>query len=73
MLSPSEAKTKWCPFARIQDKQGAYNRLPDGSVPLQGRCFGGNCMAWKSLKNSNIGFCGITDNPGNTHRDMEIS
>ena len=60
-MTEDEAKTKWCPFARVagpvQSKaEGvSYNRWPpsDGTMKTMlretptARCIGSRCMAWR--------------------------
>lgn len=62
-MTEDEAKTKWCPFARMlshiysQDGAGrtfeggySYNRSPDhgeGYLPTGAKCIGSACMAWR--------------------------
>ena len=46
-MNEQEAKTKWCPFARINNGIGSgYNRP---SFPPTANCIGRECMAWKPL------------------------
>ena len=63
MMTESEAKTKWCPFARMlahtyaQDGKGrifeggySYNRSPDDDecyIPTGAKCIASGCMAWR--------------------------
>jgi hypothetical protein len=67
-LTEDEAKTKWCPFARVhvcgndraQDIQ-PHNRVvfqkhEDASHnPPDARCIGSACMAWRGLKADDAG------------------
>jgi hypothetical protein len=55
-MKESEAKEKWCPFARPQDilapeKTHTYNRYDDGkeepSFPFASCCIGSACMMWR--------------------------
>jgi hypothetical protein len=62
-----EAKTKWCPYARVQVERQGYiggtggsnhalagvNRLLDASV-RNADCLGSACMAWRKV-NVNVG------------------
>lgn len=66
-MTEDEAKTKWCPFARMlshiysQDGAGrtfeggySYNRSPDhgeGYLPTGAKCIGSACMAWRATDN----------------------
>lgn len=54
MHTESEAKTKWCPFARIGGGQGmdgaAYNRIEHHGGDIShtaASCIGSACMAWR--------------------------
>lgn len=66
----TEAKTKWCPFARVpQDYNVSYgetqlmvvavNRSGEG-LPI-GECIGSKCMAWRSdhTEGNGHGYCGL--------------
>lgn len=47
ICTESEAKTKWCPQARIYARYAAFNRMTeeDGNVE-QAKCIGSACMMW---------------------------
>jgi hypothetical protein len=45
-MTEDEAKTKWCPMARIIDSDGSYNRESDGFVPSNVFCLASACMMW---------------------------
>lgn len=72
-LSISEAKTKWCPFARASDGQespSAINRTRAGSDP-DCLCVGSECMAWRVAQFRNgaergdgSGYCGLAGKVG---------
>lgn len=49
MMTEEEAKTKWCPQARIDGLTDlpAYNRCIDGSAPKASCCIGSACMMWR--------------------------
>lgn len=62
ILSEDEARTKWCPWARVltgdYETQKSYfvpahNRVgfPEhkGQRPQAANCIGTNCMAWRKL------------------------
>lgn len=58
-MTEDEAKTKWCPFARVQceDNRAAFNRLIGAKEAtdefrtnfetILSRCIGSKCMAWR--------------------------
>jgi hypothetical protein len=54
MLTEAEAKTKWCPFARVGGGQGmdgsSYNRIEHHGGDIShtvATCLGSACMAWR--------------------------
>ena len=62
----TEAKTKWCPFARSAqwidtDTRVVINREPgvDYRFPMQCRCLGSTCMAWQKMITPEHGYCGL--------------
>lgn len=71
ILSEEEARTKWCPWARVVAKPPSvsFNRidevhLKEGSrLPDAALCIGMKCMMWRRLgQNSNkveTGCCGL--------------
>ena len=63
----SEAKKKWCPFARIVDDTresgafGPYNRLmlaeddtTEDTLCIRACCVGSDCMAWLERRDGGI-------------------
>lgn len=51
-MSEDEAKTKWCPFARVASDSGvSFNRWTDGQAVGQASpalCIATACMAWRT-------------------------
>lgn len=75
-MTEDEAKTKWCPFARVSYGKYSCNRS-DHDSPV-GKCIGSKCMAWREYKHSipsfdefgkNMeplkyeGYCGLAGKP----------
>jgi hypothetical protein len=58
-MTEAEAKTKWCPMARVIWGQAAVNReLFDGSAPTTCLCLASQCMAWRWDTHKD-GQCGL--------------
>jgi hypothetical protein len=48
MLTVEEAKTKWCPFARVRANDGgSVNRYPGAPLNTWPHCIADSCMAWE--------------------------
>lgn len=49
IVTEQEARTKWCPHARVAsyNEQSARNRTADGTLMAASRCMASACMAWK--------------------------
>lgn len=46
LLTEDEAKTKWCPFARLGEIGATYNR----TGPVAGlQCIASDCAAWRDV------------------------
>lgn len=65
-MTEDEAKTKWCPFARVVSNGMVANRdnANDGlvtSVDDQSRCIGSDCGVWRwfSTEKHDGGQCGL--------------
>ena len=79
-MTEDEAKTKWCPFARVtirDDIADSWNRFEDGiEAAVDGsHCIASNCMAWRWGKKPSAdgvlfvedrehGYCGLASRPG---------
>ena len=76
-MTEDEAKTKWCPFVRINSISGdqfSFNRMDmtnakNDSLEYRvgadleiARCIGSLCMAWR-WQNSLDGYCGLAGKP----------
>lgn len=73
-MTEDEAKTKWCPFARVgvenDPTAASYNRLQedvDGRrEPFQTLCIASRCMAfrWLPIRDGKAGgYCGLAGQP----------
>lgn len=60
-MTEDEAKTKWCPHARVWNGEGtAYNRDFNHGES----CFGSACMMWRWNSIAKIeGYCGLAGKP----------
>ena len=74
-MTEEEAKTKWCPHARVVLPAGGYasgNRFDDSQPNpdyMESRCIASDCMMWKWLRSSGkdgygrpeekTGYCGL--------------
>jgi len=63
-MTEDEAKTKWCPWARVRGGESRFSSYREGighiSLPHSGtHCLGSGCMAWRwSELESRTGHCG---------------
>lgn len=63
-MTESEAKTKWCPFARIAHVSGATaNSRAHNDPDLSQDCIGSACMAWRWNHERGGGYCGLAGAP----------
>lgn len=48
-ITEAEAETKWCPFAMVgaSSSHPGHNRLYGNRAPIDARCIGDRCMAWR--------------------------
>lgn len=76
IITEAEAKTKWCPFARVNDgtltsfnrfwrKFGEfYHREDQDHRDKMCRCITTGCMAWRRSKVATAqGYCGLAGTP----------
>ena len=65
ILTAEEAKTKWCPFARVAAQGGAgVNRHVGASPSTWPHCITDSCMAWRwwnqpANEAKHRGYCGL--------------
>lgn len=70
-MTEDEARTKWCPFSRVDNTHTAINRemAYNGNSPANGSlCISSDCMAWRHTKTPRLdevgvapeGECGLT-------------
>ncbi|MBL9010965.1 MAG: hypothetical protein JNL56_07295 [Alphaproteobacteria bacterium] len=74
-LTATEARTKWCPFVRIEGSNRFDNTLNDGFVntPSPYHCIAEECMQWREVRGhlkqgvltamKDHGFCGVGIKP----------
>jgi len=65
IITEKEAKTKWCPMARLSEMGGTLNRCgPEASL----QCIASDCMAWRlahkdAADGTERGYCGAFGTP----------
>lgn len=64
IVTPTEAKQLWCPFARAERGQAAVSRSTNGAMHSACRCLADGCMAWVWYNDpgdpaQRRGFCGL--------------
>jgi hypothetical protein len=64
-MTEEEAKTKWCPFARVavycgSPSIGSCNRYRNGPIN-DPKCFGSDCAVW-IYEQKDYGHCGMIKN-----------
>ena len=65
LMTPKEAKGKWCPFSRVEAPEGSANRvqkLDAEGYPvgvLGSTCIADKCMAWQWRYSGEDGYCGL--------------
>ncbi len=63
-MTEDEARSKWCPFSRVDNIHITPNRLPYDDNLMQGsNCIASSCMMWGLSNNSDptSGCCGNHD------------
>ena len=70
MISDQVARTKWCPFVRIDSSNRKHNTMTDGFANSEKmyHCIAGDCMGWRQFHLSHMkgssegivahGYCG---------------
>ena len=74
-MSEDEAKTKWCPHARVatyamggDGGMAATNKVSNGKIRDGARCIGSECMAWRwQVTRPEIGQTSVQDTLGSAH------
>jgi hypothetical protein len=64
----ADAKTRWCPFARVPVAVASANRDLSGKRQTGTNCIGTECMAWR-WHSKRHGYCGLVEN-GISHEEM---
>ncbi len=51
LMTESVARTKWCPYVRIDNSNRLHNTMTDGfqNSERMYRCIAGDCMGWRSF------------------------
>ncbi|WP_075217178.1 hypothetical protein [Mongoliimonas terrestris] len=73
-VTEEQAKTKWCPFVRIEGSNRLHNTMTDGfdAEHRFQHCLGSTCMAWRGFTVSHArgyggvehhGYCGLAGRP----------
>ena len=63
IITEETAKTLWCPFTRVLDRNAGINRGIGTSAPSEipgTYCVAGRCMAWEPVVDGEHGRCGLT-------------
>jgi len=75
LISDKAARTKWCPFVRIDGDNRLHNTLTDGfeSSEKMYHCIGADCMGWRQFHLTHYkgsekgvqghGYCGFAGKP----------
>ena len=68
-VTAEEAKTKWCPFARVRHgESNSVNRHSGGDPSIWPHCIADECMAWRwwnqpANEAKHKGYCGLVGKP----------
>ncbi len=57
-MTEEKARTKWCPYIRVNGRNRDYTRTPPDKEKF--RCIASDCMMWRDNGvGDNTGFCGL--------------
>lgn len=63
-MTEADAKTKWCPFVRVQLLQpDGFENQPVNRETRDINCIAAQCMAWRKAMADGSGFCGLAGKP----------
>lgn len=72
-MTEDEAKTKWCPFARMVDPNAnppepvcnrwAPAEIDNAVIPQAALCIASDCMVWRKQGLRGQGYCGLAGKP----------
>ena len=56
LISNKVARTKWCPFVRIDNNNRKHNTITDGfeNTEKMYHCIAGDCMGWRQFHLSHM-------------------
>lgn len=79
LTSEKVARTKWCPFVRLDNSNRVFNTRTDGfeNTDRMYHCIASSCMAWREFHLSHVkgtvetdekapemhGYCGLAGRP----------
>ncbi len=75
LISENVARTKWCPFVRVDESNRHNNTMTDGFENAERvyRCIASDCMGWRQFHLSHLkggeggvtahGYCGYAGKP----------
>jgi len=68
LLSEKAARTKWCPFVRIDNNNRVFNTITDGfeNTNSMYHCIASSCMSWREFHLSHVKG-GVAEAPKDTH------
>jgi len=68
MVSEKVARTKWCPFVRIDNNNRVFNTNTDGfeNTNRMYHCIASSCMSWREFHLTHVKG-GVGDGPTDVH------